>query len=607
MGKLAFVIFVVFSFLSCTESHKVASKLEEIKAVGNSNPIVALRAYDSIKREVLSSSSHLQYRYELLGVRLHDKADIIPTSDSCIRKIVPYFEKKGTDKELQEAYYYAGSVYRDLQDSPRSLEYYLKSADCSRQGMKVDSVLLRNCYSQLYKLYVNVQDYRNALWAARRECYIAKKVGVLDEVSLMHLANAYMWTDRNVQASRIMYFIMRQTSKKPASVDTQALFYDILRFFSMMRDKMGARACYSMLVDVSRSIPHTAQGLVSVGLYFKAMGQVDSCASYFQQAFEQGDTICKYDASKNLFYIFQDIGDYKQAYRYACEHINISTELDLGKRQELAATTNNQYQYYRNMEEEINQKKKQERMRLYLWLTVSVALFLSAVAYALHIHRKYMRLKSLRFIRKAMEFPQQVHGTKGGDLGSEEEYLAVIQRGVSDSKKERQRVEQELQEGKQELKCQMDLLSKRTEELAVIKLQLERVKHELEAKAQFIKKQQAETQYIFDAMRMMQLGINTKGDISVIKEAALGKCKIGDRDWEKFIMVVNQQYPGFYQELTRVFGKLKTSQIRVCYMIMAGFSDLEIRTLVTEVSRTTLFRWCNKYRVEIEKIARKEG
>ena len=41
--------------------------------------------------------------------------------------LLNYFEEKGSLPEKQEVTYYAGSVYRDLQDAPRSMEYFLKS------------------------------------------------------------------------------------------------------------------------------------------------------------------------------------------------------------------------------------------------------------------------------------------------------------------------------------------------------------------------------------------------------------------------------------------------------------------------------------------------
>lgn len=59
-------------------------------------------------------------------LRVQDKAYIAATSDIVAKQLVTYFEKNGTALEKQEAYFYAGSVYRDLQDTPRALKYFSK-------------------------------------------------------------------------------------------------------------------------------------------------------------------------------------------------------------------------------------------------------------------------------------------------------------------------------------------------------------------------------------------------------------------------------------------------------------------------------------------------
>ena len=65
-----------------------------IKQLGNSHPQLALASYDSLKDEFTKGSTYVRNKYTLLGIRLRDKAELPHTSDSCIRRLVPYFEKK---------------------------------------------------------------------------------------------------------------------------------------------------------------------------------------------------------------------------------------------------------------------------------------------------------------------------------------------------------------------------------------------------------------------------------------------------------------------------------------------------------------------------------
>ena len=60
---------------------------------------------------------YVQKRYHLLTIKANDKAYITHTSDSLILSLVDYYEHGGDPVYLGEAYYYAGSTYRDLGDA----------------------------------------------------------------------------------------------------------------------------------------------------------------------------------------------------------------------------------------------------------------------------------------------------------------------------------------------------------------------------------------------------------------------------------------------------------------------------------------------------------
>ena len=86
----------------------------------------------------------------------------MPNSDIMIKCLIDYFEAEGSIQDKQEVFYYAGSIYRDLQDTPRALENFFKSLDYANCG-ECDSVMLRNTYSNLHFLQYRVQNYEEAL------------------------------------------------------------------------------------------------------------------------------------------------------------------------------------------------------------------------------------------------------------------------------------------------------------------------------------------------------------------------------------------------------------------------------------------------------------
>ena len=146
--------------LSCSRE-RYLEEFERIKIVGDEDPKKALSMLDSLEIGVREKSEYVKNKYDLLRIRLNDKADNLPSSDMMIKKLVGYFEDKGSILEKQEVSYYAGSVYRDLQDTPRSLEYFLKAVEYANAGGGCDSIMLRNSYSNLNDLYYKVQNYKS--------------------------------------------------------------------------------------------------------------------------------------------------------------------------------------------------------------------------------------------------------------------------------------------------------------------------------------------------------------------------------------------------------------------------------------------------------------
>ena len=278
-----FTLFLIA--IACKDFNSVECELEEIKKVGDREPFVALAQYDSLQGQIGSASEYIRNKYALLGLRLRDKALLLHTSDSCIRRLVPYFEKKGTVREKQEVYYYAGSVYRDLKDTPRSLEYFLKSAACTEKG-ETDSVMLRNCYSQLCAMYTKVQDYGKALQMAKAEYEVARSIGTLDGITMIQLGNAYMRTDSFPQATEVMRMMLTENDTTNLTPD---ILCDLLYYFSLTDDTANARFCYTRFVDMPERHPIKAQQHISLGKYFLLLGLTDSSAQHYQLALEQGD------------------------------------------------------------------------------------------------------------------------------------------------------------------------------------------------------------------------------------------------------------------------------------------------------------------------------
>ena len=103
MNRSLLVLFIPILLFSCSSRNEpLLNRLENIKEKGNVYPLEALSSLDSIEPELSESSEYTKKKYELLRIRLQDKADVIATSDSTIKQLVAYFVGNDYQDDFQE-------------------------------------------------------------------------------------------------------------------------------------------------------------------------------------------------------------------------------------------------------------------------------------------------------------------------------------------------------------------------------------------------------------------------------------------------------------------------------------------------------------------------
>ena len=180
-------VFAVLLLAACSRDRSLG-RMEQIKALGDRNPNQALAMLDSLEVVVRGENEYVKSKYDLLRIRLNDKAYKTPTSDIMIKKLVNYFENNGTVADKQEVHHYAGSTYRDLQDTPRALEHFFKSLEYAHSTPReCDSVMLCNTYSNINYLEYKVQNYNEALKAAQKELELSDKTKTDATIPFFHV------------------------------------------------------------------------------------------------------------------------------------------------------------------------------------------------------------------------------------------------------------------------------------------------------------------------------------------------------------------------------------------------------------------------------------
>ena len=521
---------LLVSLLSCGRSRYIDT-LDNIKRVGDSNPDTALLMLDSLAAGIRGESEYVRNKYELLKIRLCDKAYRPATSDVAIRNLMRYFGDKGSSLEKQEVFYYAGSVYRDLCDTPRALEYFLNSLDYAQSGMVYDTVMLRNTYSNLNDLYYNVQDYGNAALMARKELEVCRLLDSDRLIPYLHLCSSYIGLDSLSLASAATdsaFNIFRASSVHERNNDD--LVY-VLYYYSMINNKRMASLCHTMIMKDSSICSGFIPSLF-FAYYYDCVEKKDSAIAYCEKALELSESLEeRYDATKLLFALNKSNGDDKTACRLAYSYMQLSDSLDFGKRQEKAAQINNQHKYYIDKNREQTLSEQKEKYRRTLYLVSFIAIMLLCLGYVIHITRRNRQLNKIL------------------SLNVEIERVSLQEKNLRD---ELARKESELYEKMAQNKTLVRLLHQ----------------SELTDKAEEV--------------------------IESIRQVSNGEKTMSQSDWDQLFSAVDALYPDFKEQMVNKCDVLTEQQIQFCYLLRIGLSNVQIKN-VTNLSRVTVWRWMKKF------------
>ena len=571
LARCIWSLLAIFA-IACSKQ-PILDDLEHIKNVGDENPQTALVMLDSLESEIRESNDYIRSKYDLLRIRLNDKADNMPSSDLMIKRLVGYFEDKGSIFEKQEVAYYAGSVYRDLQDTPRSLEFFLKSIEYANTGNGCDSIMLRNAYSNLAYLYYKVQNYNDALIMAQKELEISKQTKTDVIIPYQHIGAAYLALDSSMQAKNAFNLIYEQIkTDKDISKYQNSLVY-LLCDYSELGELQRAKECLS-LIGINPLVDYSAFACIAFAQYYESLNQNDSAIIYCKRILEDGTDINNmYDATKLLYRICKKTGNRADASHYAEIYMQLSDSLDFGKRQELAATVNNEFQYHLDQKKEQGLKDEKEKYKNTLVMVSLSAILLLSLSYIFYVRRRNKHLQEVV------------------TLSSE------LQRISNDDKQLRANIakkEQELIQSKKSLAESTDELANVKRELLRVNVELSEYGEALKDKEQQLAERMDQNKTFIKLLHQSELEGKAEDVIYDIRQSSTGKKNMKPADWKQLYQAVDELYPLFKDRLLKELGTFTEQQMQVCYLMRIGLSKPQIQN-ITNLSRVTIWRWVKKY------------
>ena len=528
--------------------HEYPRVLTQIDSLTDVKPDSALVVLNSLRPQMDKAPEADRMYYRLLKIKAADKAYIPHKSDKEILQLVDYYVRHEDSGLLPLAYYYAGSVYRDLNDAPRALKYYLRVSDFIT--MKSDKKFVSNLYNQMGQLFLSQELYDESLDMFKKsyQCDFVRNdtVGML--YNQMDMAVVFRHEERNDSALRILENAFTVASAFTNSMLREELAIQITNIYLKKGDLKKARPYLSI------ALRHHTQGqrgtpTYSAAIeYYEKIGLKDSALYYCKLAQRYGNVYGKCYAEQVLTSYSLQQQNSQAAKMSFDRYVSLSDSVADIKSTEAIARIHTLYNY-RLKEKNDEQAKLHEVQQAFIIISLSAAFFILVLVFlVLYVKSKKDKLKAKL---------QLAHLTK---LREEE----------------RKRNEINIEENRKEIK----VLTKEIEELNDSNLKL---KKELERKMHILQVNTDEAEETRKKKELFRTKLMETAAYSEVMHKLQVQEHLSPKDWAELEKVFSEIFPKFKTELYSVYN-LKETEYHICMLIRMDIPNNDIATLICRSS-----------------------
>lgn len=373
------VILILLTNFSACQRPSYPHTMQQAESVMNAHPDSALQLLQSMADSFTILPEEAQMYYHLLTIQAKDKQYITHTSDSLINSIVSFYEDYGDKERLMMAYFYQGSVYRDMNDAPRALKAFHQAIDAGKETKNL--TLLGQTYGQMGTLFSYQDLYDEALASTKKalNIYMIQK----DSIRFPYLNRdiARIFNAQGERDSALLYYqkafglgITNSYQRNNVLSEIGCLYYY----------KGELKKAKSILTKVLSEIPNTDNALLFLGLIYKKEDLLDSASYYANKTLLYGDINKKRSAYKLLAAIEDDKRNTTKANTYRSRYFELQDSISSHTRTKAIEKLHMLYSFQRvEKENNLLALKNQQKQSLinYLWLVscicIVIILFLS--------------------------------------------------------------------------------------------------------------------------------------------------------------------------------------------------------------------------------------
>lgn len=174
---------------------ETTDRLEAIWNLSEQDPDSAALECLAIEDSISRCTEYERKLYDLLNIRIRIKKDMPASSIDSIKAVAEYMERHGTGKDRMRAYYYLGSIYDDLNDSPHSVTFALKASSFADTPEECDTDIMLKVYSLLSCVYRKQNNLKESTEMALKGLNLSKQAHKVDCWSYMELPRHTVWKE----------------------------------------------------------------------------------------------------------------------------------------------------------------------------------------------------------------------------------------------------------------------------------------------------------------------------------------------------------------------------------------------------------------------------
>lgn len=296
-------------------SNPYPEALRQAERCMEANPDSACLYLATLDSGISAEPEETRMYYYLLKTKANDKLYVKHTSDSLMLQVVRFYEHGGDADKLMEAYYYLGSVYRDMNDAPRALKAFQQAAEAGKESLNYRVLGLIN--EQIGTLFAYQELYSESLNAITKAIQYYQinndKDGII--YSYRNMARIY---DRTNQPDSAEYFYRKSCQAAKKLNNSFIKDYIVGELISYYIAHHEINKAEDLIPSLSlRMRQDDAITLHALGVIARHHQQTDSARYYFQRALQGENLYVRCGTYQALADLEAGCGNYRLAFEYA--------------------------------------------------------------------------------------------------------------------------------------------------------------------------------------------------------------------------------------------------------------------------------------------------